>query len=754
MSVRAIQARIDCDREVLEHLWRTHCVFHERLLLVLNTLFKMRRGQLGNTARRRKLAKAFAAGLLRQDAKNAYDRVLKATNSSARNTTARNALSGLKEKEPDLVQEYEAAFDEFVQGWRPLAELRSNLLDLPKFLESKLYQEAVAIISGHDELVSNWKTAHAEWLEDKRAWEETPENKLYLALRPRFDDFEKQVAGKVGKRRGRWHRYFDWLRKNPQLAAWRGGQAVVNAVSPQAEQRIRRAKPSKVRSIEAAEFWKANPELAALNKLHGYYERHFVRRRKQKRNSDNFDHRPTFTRPHSVRHPRWFVFNAPQTNPAGYRRLVLPSGAKETGSIQLQLLAAHKTSDGNHSAEWVQLRFRADPRMSRFRMVQIPTTVKRGKAKGQAKTKQGYQFFDPHFQQLRPAEISGAKLMFRDIRLHPNGTLKFAVPYLIFTCSTDDLPLTEQAKRILWTESGEITKSGKKKKSRALPDQFVACAIDLGLRNVGFATLCAFDQGNLRVLRSRNIWLDKDHTGPDLAHIAQHKLKINRLRRKRGKPVKGEESHIELQDHITNMGQDRFKKAARGIINFAWNVDGARDKTTDNALPRADLIILERLEGFIPDAEKERGINRALAAWNRGQLVARLREMAEDAGYKGRVFEVHPAGTSQVCSKCGRLGRRYSISRDSASHKSDIKFGWVEKLFACPCGYRANADHNASVNLQRKFLMGEDAVQSFFAWRNQTQEEREREIDKLDLALRKPLQELHNLQSINLEDPF
>ena len=244
--------------------------------------------------------------------------------------------------------------------------------------------------------------------------------------------------------------------------------------------------------------------------------------------------------------------------------------------------------------------------------------------------------------------------------------------------------------------------------------------------------------------------------GPELAHIGRHKREIRRLRRLRGKPINGEESHIELQRHITHMGEDRFKKAARGIINFSWNADEAFDHTNGEVFDRADVIILEKLEGFIPDAEKERGINRALAAWNRGQLVNRLKEMAIDAGYKGRVFEIHPAGTSQVCSRCGALGRRYSIVRNDENHQPDIKFGWVEKLFACHiCGYRANADHNASVNLHRKFLFGEAAVAAFFAWSNQSDAAKKRQdIDELDEQLRNPLREMHRISIPELDSPF
>ena len=75
------------------------------------------------------------------------------------------------------------------------------------------------------------------------------------------------------------------------------------------------------------------------------------------------------------------------------------------------------------------------------------------------------------------------------------------------------------------------------------------------------------------------------------------------------------------------MGDDRVKKGARRIVNFACQ-NGC------------DLIIMEKLAGLIPDAEKERGINRALVSWNRGHLVKWIKQLAGDAGI--RVIEVYP----------------------------------------------------------------------------------------------------------------
>jgi hypothetical protein len=758
MSVRAIQAKVICDRATLESLWRTHRVFNERLPRILSLMFRMRRGECGETPELMALYQRIGQFITSYSAQNADYLMNAITMRGWKPGSAKKYKIKKKDANGETV---EISGDTWADEAAALSAKGAILCDkqdlagdLPACMRQMLNREAVAIISGHDELVSNWSADHDRWLAEKANWESTDEHRRYLALRPKFEEFEKSIGGKVGKRRGRWHFYLDWLRANPQLAAWRGGQPTVNNLSSQALALVKKAKPWKTRSVEAEEFWRVNPELAALDKLHGYYEREFVRRRKTKRNPDGFDHRPTFTVPDAVRHPRWFVFNAPQTNPAGYSSLALPDKPGEAGSIQLCLLTGEKGQATEYPTAWVPIDFRADRRLARFRRVKVGKIINRGKSKGAVKEKVAYEFFDSHLMRWRPAEISGVKLILRHVTLNKNLSLKTAVPYLIFTISTADLPLTENAKKIEWSDTGQITKTGKRRKTRMLPAGLTACAVDLGLRHAGFATLAVYEDGRPRVLRSRNIWLDPDGGGPDLGHIGRHKRTIRKLRRLRGKPIKGEESHIELQSHITHMGEDRFKKAARGIINFAWNTDGKVDKRNGEMLPRADVILIEKLEGFIPDAEKERGVNRSLAAWNRGQLVNRLKEMAVDCGYKARVFEIPPHGTSQVCSRCGAMGRRYCIAHDEDTGCADIRFGWVEKLFACPkCQYCANSDHNASVNLHRKFLLGDAAVAAFFDWRNLPEVQRRGALDAIDEQLRDNLRKKHKLQS-DVETPF
>lgn len=780
MGVRAIRVRIECDRETVLALWRTHCVFNERVARFIAKLFALRRGEVGATPEHAALYQRIAAFVLARDSRDAPYLL------NSISITGWKPATALKMKAAAHVNgaDCEVKGEEWAHEAASLSAQGILAFDkeaerdgLPDSLFHPLIRDAVACISSHDQLVQKWKKEHAAWQQRKLDWEAREEHRKYLALRPQLDAFEQSVGGKAGKRRGRWHLYLDWLRNNPHLAAWRGGEAVVHPLSPEARERVAKAPAWKQRSIEAEEFWRANPELAALDRLHGFYEREFVRRRKTKKNVDGFDHRPTFTMPHAIRHPRWTLFNAPQTSPQGYADLQLPDRSG-VGSVRLRLLTGER-SEYAWPQGWVLVRFRSDPRLAQFVSRKETRTIRKGKRKGEQSVAETYRFIDMQLGGIeRPAQISGVRLLFKDIRLNDDGSLKSATPYLVFSCTLENLPLTERARAIQWTETGEVTKTGKKRKSKKLPVGLVTCAVDLGVRNLGFLTLASLGDeaaDGICILRSRNQWLGEEEAngnhagrwsaGPDLAHIGRHKREIRRLRRLRGKPVKGEKSHVRLQDHITCMSQDRFKKAARAIVDFALNIERRINPRTGEPYPRADVLLLEGLAGFIPDGERERGINRAIVAWNRGQLVTRLKEVAADAGLK--LFEVHPAGTSQCCCKCGGLGRRYSIIRDGETGAPVIRMGWGGKLFACPnprCAGRrperasqpftCNADYNASVNLHRRFVMGDKAVAAFFAWRNKSERERDLELREIDKALLPQLERLHGLGPPEPETPF
>jgi hypothetical protein len=111
--------------------------------------------------------------------------------------------------------------------------------------------------------------------------------------------------------------------------------------------------------------------------------------------------------------------------------------------------------------------------------------------------------------------------------------------------------------------------------------------------------------------------------------------------------VKGEASHVELQDHITSMGVDRFKKAARSILDFALNTELTTQKGTPNPFPRADVLLLERLAGFIPDAERERGIKIKLTMAELSSKTGLELKQAEEVVakiVKAKIMQVLPDG--------------------------------------------------------------------------------------------------------------
>ena len=79
------------------------------------------------------------------------------------------------------------------------------------------------------------------------------------------------------------------------------------------------------------------------------------------------------------------------------------------------------------------------------------------------------------------------------------------------------------------------------------------------------------------------------------------------------------------------------------------------------------------------NVKQKSGLNRAILASGWGQMERKLAYKA------GRVVFVDPAYTSQTCSRCGHAAQSNRPS---------------QAVFRCgACGFRANADHNAAINI-------------------------------------------------------
>ena len=169
------------------------------------------------------------------------------------------------------------------------------------------------------------------------------------------------------------------------------------------------------------------------------------------------------------------------------------------------------------------------------------------------------------------------------------------------------------------------------------------------------------------------------------AHRLRHLQKIFNKQKKSGRAVKKEKSNRHLWEHIKVMNDSYAHLISKEIIEIAkeYNVD---------------VIIIEYLRKFRnKKGESQRAMrsttpstsrkfNRKFTYWLKGKLEFNLRYKALEHGIL--VKSVNPAFTSQICNKCGGFGERFS-------HNS---------LFRCfYCGYMANADFNASVNLHQVF---------------------------------------------------
>lgn len=635
MAVKMYQAKIRC--ETPEHrraLDLTHRIFNKSVARILPILYAARRGDHGPE---------FTSILSEVNTSQKGPRFVEAITKGSRPW-----ISNSKEEWADHVRILH-------HENRLLFDRENELPGLSSEFRRKVFEMCFQIILGQDTKLQQWREAHDEWLRRKAKWE--ADNPKYMAVRPVIEAFE-QTEGKVSKRRGRWHRWLTFLQSHPELAAWCGAAA---EISPLTDEDLRLARRNNRRAVARAfeMFWKKNPELEELDHKHGYYEREFVRRWAKRRHYDGFFHTPTLTLPSAMKHPAWYQFK----KGASYFDLDLLGG-----SIVLRLIVV-LDDDGLPEIRRMTFQFQPDARLRRLQPAREVVSVGREKC--------NLELYGQDGQPPRHACIKGAKLVYQG-----------GLPYLFFTvfiadtasrlsvrqANIDKYPFNWSRKHLLKLES-------------ELDSPMRTMALDLGIRHIAASTVMEGEQLiATRFISNRPV---SAVTGrridgiPTLDQIAALKREQRRLLRKRGKPVRGEEACVRLAHHLRRMAEDRFKKCSRAIVDLARH-------------HRVDLILLENLEGLIPDAARDRGINKALTSWNRGNLVQWVKMLAEEYGM--RSLEVPPYYTSKVCHRCNALGVRYFVKLDEMTVKRD------GKLFGCPeCGYRANADFNASINLHRVF---------------------------------------------------
>jgi IS605 OrfB family transposase len=103
------------------------------------------------------------------------------------------------------------------------------------------------------------------------------------------------------------------------------------------------------------------------------------------------------------------------------------------------------------------------------------------------------------------------------------------------------------------------------------------------------------------------------------------------------------------------------------------------------------VLVFEALKMPQPRRGKIRGtaLRRRLSQWQHGLIRHYAESKAQE--FSLAVAEVNPAYTSQICSRCGLLGKR---------RRHD---------FSCPsCGFSLQADLNAAINIRNRFTVSRD----------------------------------------------
>jgi len=691
MATKTYRARIvQISPRLGAALERTHYLFAEALNQMVRRYIDMRKGKYG------------------QECKKLADIMLTRSNTFAHGVmdqlTREISTSGLTDEWVDLARAVHKSHGPLFLQHDGFAEVDGVMLHTKRHgkvspmpgrlpVNAKFWHQvcdsASAFLKSNNELLENWRQGRKEWLQEKADWEsanadfmrfwngsyqefeETCEikRKESQALEGQKVVEKKRHRRDRGKRMSRWHLWYNWVITHPEIIEWRNRAkaAEFRPVPPTVHKKIKNKYPRQDKHITKFLDWlkENNPELKALDSRRRFYVRNYLRFRRP----------PTLTLPSANKHPYWFTFELNQF----YKNVDFDKGS-------IQLLLVDETEEGSWFFRWFDAKIQCDPRLRPC--VRAGVFATKGRYPPYIGGKVGNKLNRPAERpENRKAGYAGAKLVLNKRRKE-----------LFFTVIEQDCP-----RKVSWKKTKQRTCRGDNvfaKDGSQIPLKVMA--IDLGIRHIGAYVIA-------EACRNRGVWdiswqhkgITGRHAVPGLKEIRQHDRQLRKARSQRGKPVQGEESFIELQDHRTNMADDRFKKAANTIVELARQYD-------------VHLILFERLGNLSPTAFDERWMNRQLRDMNRRQIVDTVKLQAREFGIEC-LEDISPWMTSHICSRCFKPGWRFSIKRKNPygerfTRKNCRDYGYPVwdtggHLFRCPhCEYKCNADINAACNVAAKFF--------------------------------------------------
>ncbi|MFQ6057071.1 MAG: RNA-guided endonuclease InsQ/TnpB family protein, partial [Methanosarcinales archaeon] len=201
--------------------------------------------------------------------------------------------------------------------------------------------------------------------------------------------------------------------------------------------------------------------------------------------------------------------------------------------------------------------------------------------------------------------------------------------------------------------------------------------VDLGIKK--FATLCIIDRfEHDRPVFIKNEVMDRLKDLKRKASDLQGRLK--RIPKRRFKPLHS--YFIQVNNKFRNLNKQIAHEVSKIIVEYA-------------IVNNCDTIALERLTG-LRGRNGLRNLNWLISVWIRGKVLDYLKYKAKLKGIKVKL--INPRYTSRYCSRCGNIGKTYKSSHLTQLNKAGGHF------HCSNCGYNADRDYNASLNIGRLVL--------------------------------------------------
>jgi IS605 OrfB family transposase len=691
MATKMYRARlIEVPPRLKGAIGRTHRAFVTSLQQMILRYLQMRKGRYGDDCRRLaemmlRRSNTFAHGVMDKLSRPCWE-----TRLSDEWVTLANRVC---QAQGPLFDQHEgfAVVDGITIHTKPQGKIQPtrDRLAVPAKFWHQVCDSASAYLKHFDELLARWREGRREWLTEKGEWEEAHPEFMQFWHGP-YAQFEqtceqqrvaaqnaadqtpttkKHESRERGKRVVRWHLWYEWIVSHPDIVGWRGQAQASDfqAIPAETQAQIKRKSPRQDKYVPEFLKWldANNPELAKLNTLRRQYVSNYLK----------YNRPPTFTLPSFDRHPYWFTFERNQF----YKQVDFERGA-------IQLLLIDEKPDGSWFFQWFPARIKCDPRLIPSKRAAL--FAKDGRYPPYVDGKVGKTLNRPaKTGDDRKAGYAGAKLVLRPSRAE-----------LLLTVVEQDAP-----PKVKWQKLAErrcYADNWRSGDGQQVP--LTVMALDLGIRHpAGYVIAEGTAVDGRWQMRWRKKGMLHVDEAPALRGIRRHDRALKAERRRRGKPVEGEKSLIQLQDHRTGMAQDRFKKVANAIVEISRREN-------------VDLVLFERLTGLSPTAFDERWMNRQLRDMNRRQIVQAVQQTCPEFGIACKDY-IPPHYTSHVCSKCFRPGWRFSMKckdpyKEQVGRRQCRQYGypvWDQggHLFRCPhCGYTANADINAAANIAAKFF--------------------------------------------------